>query len=117
MYNVSRFFLNGVLFMSAQTYEFQAQAKQLLNLVINSIYSNKEIFLRELLSNASDALDKLRLASVQDSELNVDTSDLHIEIERDEKERVLKVIDRYEFRRVTGIDRYYCSFWDGGVFG
>ncbi|MBQ7529204.1 molecular chaperone HtpG [bacterium] len=79
--------------MSAQTYEFQAQAKQLLNLVINSIYSNKEIFLRELLSNASDALDKLRLASVQDSELNVDTSDLHIEIERDEKERVLKVID------------------------
>ncbi|MBQ7501444.1 molecular chaperone HtpG [bacterium] len=79
--------------MPAQTYEFQAEARQLLDLVINSIYSNKEIFLRELLSNASDALDKLRLASLQNSDLDVKTDDLHIEIERDEKERILKVID------------------------
>lgn len=79
--------------MPAQTYEFQAEARQLLDLVINSIYSNKEIFLRELLSNASDALDKLRLASLQNSDLDVKTDDLHIEIERDEKARILKVID------------------------
>lgn len=79
--------------MAAQTYEFQAQARQLLNLVVNSIYSNKEIFLRELISNASDALDKLRLMSLQNTELGLDTSDLHIELVRDEKERTLKIID------------------------
>ncbi|MGM9998257.1 MAG: molecular chaperone HtpG [Candidatus Bruticola sp.] len=79
--------------MAAQTYEFQAQARQLLNLVINSIYSNKEIFLRELLSNASDAMDKLRLESLQNSALEADVSDLHITIERDSENRTLKVID------------------------
>ncbi len=79
--------------MAAQTYEFQAQARQLLNLVINSIYSNKEIFLRELLSNASDALDKLRLESLKNSELEADLSNLHITIERDTEKRTLKVID------------------------
>ncbi|MGM9992392.1 MAG: molecular chaperone HtpG [Candidatus Bruticola sp.] len=79
--------------MAVQTYEFQAQARQLLNLVINSIYSNKEIFLRELLSNASDAMDKLRLESLQNSDLKADISDLHITIERDSEKRTLKVID------------------------
>ena len=79
--------------MAVKTYEFQAEARQLLNLVINSIYSNKEIFLRELLSNASDAMDKLRLEALQNSELKADLSDLHITIERDEKEHTLKVID------------------------
>ena len=79
--------------MAAQTYEFQAQARQLLNLVINSIYSNKEIFLRELLSNASDALDKLRLEVLKNSELEADLSHLHITIEPDSQKRTLKVID------------------------
>lgn len=79
--------------MAAQTYEFQAQARQLLNLVINSIYSNKEIFLRELLSNASDALDKLRLEALKNSDLEADLSHLHITIERDTEKRTLKVID------------------------
>lgn len=79
--------------MAQETFEFQAQARQLLNLVVNSIYSNKEIFLRELLSNASDALDKLRLEVLQHSELEADTSDLHITLERDAQARTLKVID------------------------
>jgi molecular chaperone HtpG len=77
----------------AETFEFQAEARQLLQLMVHSIYSNKEIFLRELISNASDALDKLRLESLVNDELDVDTSDLHIDIESDSKERTLTVRD------------------------
>ena len=49
--------------------------------MIHSIYSTKDVFLRELISNSSDALDKLRLAAYQDKDLEVDTSDLHISVE------------------------------------
>ncbi|WP_247685890.1 molecular chaperone HtpG [Micromonospora sp. C31] len=73
--------------------EFQAEARQLLQLMVHSIYSNKDVFLRELISNASDALDKLRLASMVDKDLEVDTSDLHIEIEVDKDARTLTVRD------------------------
>jgi molecular chaperone HtpG len=76
-----------------ETLEFQAEARQLLHLMVHSIYSNKDVFLRELVSNASDALDKLRLESMVDKDLQVDTSDLHIEIEVDERERTLTVRD------------------------
>src|SRR4051794_39845113 len=75
-----------------ETLEFQAEARQLLHLMVHSIYSNKDIFLRELISNASDALDKLRLATLQDG-LEADTSDLHIEIEADADARTLTVRD------------------------
>ena len=76
-----------------ETLEFQAEARQLLQLMIHSIYSNKDIFLRELVSNASDALDKLRLEALIDKDLQVDTSDLHIEIEADSDDRTLAVRD------------------------
>lgn len=73
--------------------EFQAEARQLLDLMIHSVYSNKDSFLRELISNASDALDKLRLESLRNKDLTVDTSDLHIEIEADKQARTLTVRD------------------------
>ncbi len=73
--------------------EFQAEARQLLQLMVHSIYSNKDSFLRELVSNASDALDKLRLAAYQDKDLDVDTSDLHIDIETDKAARTLTIRD------------------------
>jgi molecular chaperone HtpG len=79
--------------MSTETFEFQVEARQLLQLMIHSVYSNKDVFLRELVSNASDALDKLRLESLRDDTLDVDTSDLHIEIEIDKDARTLTVRD------------------------
>ncbi|MFJ8935041.1 molecular chaperone HtpG [Streptomyces sp. NPDC102365] len=79
---------------SVETLEFQAETRQLLRLVIHSIYSNKDIFLRELISNASDALDKLRLESLTDSDLTeVDPADLHISLEADKEARTLTVRD------------------------
>ncbi|MDQ3785976.1 MAG: molecular chaperone HtpG [Actinomycetota bacterium] len=81
--------------MTAQveTLEFQSEARQLLQLMIHSVYSNKDTFLRELISNASDALDKLRLEAYRDKDLDVDTSDLHIELETDPVARTLTVRD------------------------
>jgi len=73
--------------------EFQAETRQLLDLMVHSVYSNKDSFLRELISNASDALDKLRLAAFQDKDLEVDTSDLHITVERDVENRRLTIRD------------------------
>ncbi len=73
--------------------EFQAEARQLLDLMVHSVYSNKDSFLRELISNASDALDKLRLEAFRNKDLDVDTSDLHIEIEADRDARTLTVRD------------------------
>ncbi|OBF10381.1 molecular chaperone HtpG [Mycobacterium sp. 852002-10029_SCH5224772] len=73
--------------------EFQAEARQLLDLMVHSVYSNKDSFLRELISNASDALDKLRLEAFRNKDLDVDTSDLHIEIDVDHQARTLTVRD------------------------
>ncbi|MGW4364939.1 molecular chaperone HtpG [Nocardia takedensis] len=73
--------------------EFQAETHQLLELMIHSVYSNKDTFLRELISNASDALDKLRLESFKDKDLQVDTSDLHVELAVDKDARILTVRD------------------------
>ncbi|MFI1033935.1 molecular chaperone HtpG [Streptomyces sp. NPDC020951] len=79
--------------MSTETFEFQVEARQLLQLMIHSVYSNKDVFLRELVSNASDALDKLRLAALRDDAPDADVSDLHIEIETDTEARTLTVRD------------------------
>ncbi|MFE7958092.1 molecular chaperone HtpG [Streptomyces sp. NPDC057413] len=79
--------------MATETFEFQVEARQLLQLMIHSVYSNKDVFLRELVSNASDALDKLRLAKLRDDTLDADVSDPHIEIEADKDARTLTVRD------------------------
>lgn len=77
----------------AEQLEFQAEARQLLDLMVHSVYSNKDSFLRELISNASDALDKLRLEALRNKELNVDTSDLHVQIDVDKDARTLTIRD------------------------
>ncbi|MDI5961249.1 molecular chaperone HtpG [Streptomyces sp. SL13] len=79
--------------MPTETFEFQVEARQLLQMMIHSIYSNKDVFLRELVSNASDALDKLRLEALRDDSLGADVSDLHIAIEADKQARTLTVRD------------------------
>ena len=73
--------------------EFKAESKKLLNMMINSIYTNKEIFLRELISNSSDALDKLDYLSLTDTSLKVDKDLLEINIELDKEKRTIKIID------------------------
>nr|WP_090346066.1 molecular chaperone HtpG [Mycolicibacterium malmesburyense]CRL78677.1 molecular chaperone of HSP90 family protein [Mycolicibacterium malmesburyense] len=77
----------------AEQLEFQAEARQLLDLLIHSVYTNKDSFLRELISNASDALDKLKLEALRNKDLDIDTSDLHIEIEVGNDPRTLTVRD------------------------
>ncbi|MFB7636290.1 molecular chaperone HtpG [Streptomyces sp. NPDC056149] len=79
--------------MPTETFEFQVEARQLLQLMIHSVYSNKDVFLRELVSNASDALDKLRLEKLKDDALDADVSDLHVEIDIDKDARTLTVRD------------------------
>lgn len=73
--------------------QFKAESKRLLDLMINSIYTNKEIFLRELLSNASDAIDKLYYQSLTDKSIKLNKKDLCIKIEIDKENRLLKIID------------------------
>lgn len=77
----------------ARTKQFKAESKRLLDLMINSIYTNKEIFLRELVSNASDAEDKLYYKSLQDTSIEINKEDLKIEIELDEENRTLTIHD------------------------
>ena len=72
---------------------FQAEAKQLMQLMIHSLYSNKEIFLRELISNASDAADKLRFEALSDGALYESDPDLNIRVSCDEKERTITISD------------------------
>jgi molecular chaperone HtpG len=76
-----------------ETMGFQAEVKQLLNLVINSLYSNKEIFLRELVSNGSDACDKLRFEGLSDDALYENDPDLKVEITADKEAKTLVVED------------------------
>jgi molecular chaperone HtpG len=79
--------------MTKETLGFQAEVKQLLNLMIHSLYSNKEIFLRELISNAADAADKLRFEALENDALYESDAQLKIEIKFDKKERTVTVSD------------------------
>ena len=76
-----------------ETFGFQAEANQVLKLMIHSVYSNKEIFLRELVSNASDACDKLRFEALTDSTLFEDDQDLAVRITYDKEARTITVSD------------------------
>jgi molecular chaperone HtpG len=78
---------------TAETHKFQAETRQVLDLMIHSLYSNREIFLRELVSNASDALDRLRFAAVKDDAVYEGDHDLRIEIEADEEAGTLTIRD------------------------
>lgn len=73
--------------------QFQAESKRLLEMMINSIYSQKEIFLRELISNASDAIDKIYYKTLTDDSLTFDRSKYYIKIEADKEKRTLSIID------------------------
>ena len=79
--------------MSKQTLEFQAETKRLLDLVINSIYTNKEIFLRELISNASDAIDKLHFESLTNQDILEGNSDYEIFIVPDKESKTITISD------------------------
>jgi molecular chaperone HtpG len=76
-----------------ETRGFQAEVQQLLDLMIHSLYSNKEIFLRELISNASDAADKLRFEALKDDGLYEDAADLKIRVEYNKNQKTVSVID------------------------
>lgn len=76
-----------------ETFEFQAEVYRLMDIIINSLYSNREIFLRELISNASDALDKIRFIALKNKEAYGEQADLDIRIKIDKKARTLSIID------------------------
>ena len=79
--------------MTAETFNFKSEARQLLDLMIHSLYSNKEIFLRELISNSSDAIDKLRIESLTDATLLPADHVFEIRVEADEEARTLTISD------------------------
>merc|ERR1712057_98581 len=77
----------------AEKHEFQAEVNRLMDIIINSLYTNKEVFLRELISNSADALEKARFHSVQDESYLGDTKDLEVKLEFDSDAKTISIID------------------------
>merc|ERR1711939_335491 len=78
---------------SSEKHEFQAEVSRLMDIIINSLYTDKQVFLRELISNAADALEKARFHSVQDESFLGDTKDLEVKIEHDADAKTISIID------------------------
>jgi len=79
--------------MAAETRSFQAEVSKLLHIVANALYSEREVFLRELISNAADACDKLRFLAISNPDLTADDSAFKIRISTDEKAKTLTLSD------------------------
>merc|ERR1719313_262188 len=78
---------------SSEKHEFQAEVNRLMDIIINSLYTDKQVFLRELISNSADALEKARFHSVQDESYLGETKDLEIKIEYDADGKTISIID------------------------
>merc|ERR1719160_2189031 len=78
---------------STEKHEFQAEVSRLMDIIINSLYTDKQVFIRELISNAADALEKARFHSVQDESFLGDTKDLEVKIEHDADAKTISIID------------------------
>merc|ERR1711972_734508 len=78
---------------SSEKHEFQAEVSRLMDIIINSLYTDKQVFLRELISNAADALEKARFHSVQDETFLGDTKDLEVKLEHDPEAKTISIVD------------------------
>jgi len=78
---------------SSEKHEFQAEVNRLMDIIINSLYTDKQVFLRELVSNAADALEKARFHSVQDESFLGDTKDLEVKVEHDPDAKTISIVD------------------------
>merc|ERR1719461_1719095 len=77
----------------SEKHEFQAEVNRLMDIIINSLYTDKQVFLRELISNAADALEKARFHSVQDETFLGDTKDLEVKVEHDPDAKTISIVD------------------------
>ena len=99
-----------------QTKEFKAESKRLLDMMINSIYTHKEIFLREIISNASDAIDKLYFKSLTDTSVGMKKSDFAINIAIDKENRTLTVSDNGIGMTEEDLENNLCTIANSGSF-